>query len=113
MGWPHGSTNVTVRPVALTTADCTITPGTWWHVAVVTDPCSTQSLLYINGAVVARAVEAPALARQFVNPLRIGTWYEANQAFRGWVDEVKVYDYARTAGQVKASSAARRTHGQP
>lgn len=70
-----------------------ISPRTWFHVALTYNPGLSNAILYVNGEQVDVASNAPLPRAEFVNPFRVGTWYKSNQAFRGWVDEVKIYDY--------------------
>ena len=51
-----------------------------------------------------RRYGSPALERQ--DSLRIGTWHRANQAFRGAVDELRLYGYARSTAEIRAAAAA-------
>ncbi len=78
----------------------------WQHVGLVYDPGQRTLSLYLDGERVdqARAVAPPGLRRQ---RLRIGTWYKANQAFRGLVDELAVYDYPLSANAVARAAAPR------
>jgi hypothetical protein len=80
----------------------------WTHVAVVYDRFLIDRMrLYVNGQLVARALPfgaAPGFAD--IRTLRLGTWYERNGAFRGMVDELKVY--ARTLSDEEITAAASR-----
>jgi hypothetical protein len=80
----------------------------WTHVAVVYDRFLIDRMrLYVNGQLVARALPfgaAPGFAD--IRTLRLGTWYERNGAFRGMVDELKIY--ARTLSDEEISAAASR-----
>lgn len=77
----------------------------WTHVALVYDQPWHAARLYLDGRRVARAGVhlTPPLVRQQM--LRIGTWHEANQAFRGEVDELRVYGYALGEDEIRASAA--------
>ena len=77
-----------------------ITPDEWVHVALVYDPKVPATQLYFNGELVDVSVDAAEIPKQHPNFFKIGTWYEANQAYRGYVDEVKLYDYPRSARQI-------------
>src|SRR5258705_3848888 len=65
----------------------------WTHVAVVYDRFLFDRMrLYVNGQLVARALplgHAPGFAD--IRTIRLGTWYERNGAYRGMIDEMKVY----------------------
>ena len=66
----------------------------WIHAALVHDPGEASLSLYLDGMLADRAKGAP-LPDMTWRQLRLGTWYKANQAFRGEIDEVEVYDYPR------------------
>ncbi len=53
----------------------------------------------------AYGVPPPSFMRRNI---RMGTWFEANQAFRGYLDELKIYDYPRSAEAIRASAQAQR-----
>ncbi len=78
----------------------------WVHVGLVYDPAEATLAIYLDGVRVdqARGVPRPDLRRQ---RLRIGTWHEANQAFRGLVDDLLVYDYPLSANAVARAAALR------
>ena len=80
----------------------------WTHVAVVYDRFLFDRMrLYVNGQLVARALPlgaAPGFAD--IRTIRLGTWYERNGAYRGMIDEMKVY--ARTLSDEEIVSAASR-----
>ncbi|OGV59848.1 MAG: hypothetical protein A2498_01520 [Lentisphaerae bacterium RIFOXYC12_FULL_60_16] len=49
------------------------------------------------------------------NGMRYNSAYEnahANQAFRGWIDEIRLYDYPRSESQVRDSYQERKLMGQ-
>lgn len=79
--------------------------GKWTHVALVYDRAWSAARLYVDGRRVARAgvFTSPELGRQ--GTLRIGSWHAANQAFRGEVDELKLYGYALGEAAIRASAA--------
>jgi hypothetical protein len=79
----------------------------WTHVAVVYDRYLFDSMrLYVDGKEVARAVAwnaAPGFAD--IRAVRIGTGAERNGAFRGTVDELKVYARPLDDDEIAASVA--------
>src|SRR5205085_7377222 len=85
-----------------------IAPQRWTHVAVVYDRFLFDRMrLYLDGRRVARAAPwaaAPGFAD--IRSLRIGTWFERTGAYRGLVDEVKVYARALTDAEIEAEAAA-------
>ncbi len=81
----------------------------WTHIAIVYDRFVLDRMrLYVDGKLVARAIpwgSAPGFAD--VHTLRLGTWVERNGAYRGMVDEVKVYARALTGEEIAASASGR------
>jgi hypothetical protein len=79
----------------------------WTHVAVVYDRfLIDRTLLYLDGKLVARSIpwgSGPGFAD--IRMMRIGTLSERNGAFRGTVDEVKVYARALSGAEIAASAA--------
>jgi hypothetical protein len=82
-----------------------VPPGRWLHAALVYDPSDTSLQVYLDGVRADRARGAPAPDMTW-RRLRLGTWHKANQAFRGEIDEIEVYDYPRSSAAI-AESAAR------
>ena len=82
----------------------------WTHVAVVYDRFLVDRMsLYIDGKQVARGMpwrSGPGFA--MIRTLRIGTAAERNGAYRGMVDEVKVYARPLSEEEIAASAGARR-----
>ena len=84
-----------------------IPADTWTHVAIVYDRFLIDRLrLYIDGHLVARAVpwgSDPGFAD--IRGMRLGTYQERNGAYRGMIDEVKLY--ARALSDEEIAAAAR------
>jgi hypothetical protein len=82
----------------------------WTHVAVVYDRFLVDRLrLYVDGKQVARAMPwgaVPGFA--VIRAVRIGTASERNGAYRGMVDELKVYARALGEDEIAASAGLRR-----
>lgn len=102
---PYGSVGDTrIRAHGLS-----VPAGRWTHLAVVYDHgWLGQVRFYIDGVAVGHAVpkgSGPRFAR--LNHLRLGTRYKASDAFRGRVDEVKLYGRALDSEEIAASAAAR------
>jgi hypothetical protein len=76
----------------------------WTHAALVYDQAQGTLSLYQDGKLsdIARAVPPVDLGR---GRLRLGTWYKANQAFRGEIDDVVVYNYPRLPEDIAADAA--------
>ena len=79
----------------------------WIHAALVHDPGEASLSLYLDGMLADRAKGAPPPDMTW-RQLRLGTWYKANQAFRGEIDEVEVYDYPRMGAAIAAAAASGR-----
>ncbi|MDX6770471.1 MAG: LamG-like jellyroll fold domain-containing protein [Elusimicrobiota bacterium] len=79
----------------------------WQHAAMVHDPRDASLTVYLDGKAVDRAKGAPVPSYNIRN-LRLGTWYKANQAFRGAIDELEVHDYPRSADDIARAAAAGR-----
>lgn len=75
----------------------------WTHAAFVYDPSDASVTLYLDGTRADRAKGSPVPEFKHRN-LRLGTWHEANQAFRGELDEVEVYGYPRSAEEIAAAA---------
>ena len=72
--------------------------GDWYHVAVTSDKTNVKT--YINGDLVDTiAIGAGVSGATDRYPLQIGM---ADNTFVGAIDELKIYNYARTAAQIKA-----------
>jgi hypothetical protein len=87
-----------------------IPPQRWTHIAVVYDRFLVDRMrLYVDGKQVARGMpwgSAPGFA--MIRTLRIGTASERNGAYRGMVDEVKVYARPLSEEEIAAAAGARR-----
>ena len=83
-----------------------IAPERWTHVTIVYDRFLFDRMrLYLDGRLVARAVpwgRGPGFSD--IRMLRIGTFSERNGAYRGMVDEVKVYARALSDDEIAASA---------
>jgi hypothetical protein len=81
----------------------------WTHFAIVYDRFLFDTMrLYVDGKQVARGVgwgSAPGFAD--IRAVRIGTGTERNGAYRGMVDELKVFARPLTEDEVAASAAPR------
>lgn len=77
----------------------------WQHVAAVYD--GSQILLYRDGALVASTAENRTLLADASFPLKIGgspaAWAPPARYFTGAIEEVRVWNVARTAAEIKSS----------
>src|SRR6266568_3411557 len=111
-----GGTNI--QEVTLATAGGVIAADEWHHVAVVQDrngnPNSTVQLIqiYVDGVLQANSAGGPQNLRIDVNanstsnPLLIGRDLEGHGNFEGTVDDIRLWNVARTAAQIQASMGA-------
>ena len=85
----------------------TIEANRWTHVAIVYDRFLFERMrLYLDGHLVARAVPwGSALGFADLRTIRIGTRHEQSGAFRGMVDEVKLYARVLSDEEIAASAA--------
>jgi concanavalin A-like lectin/glucanase superfamily protein len=77
-----------------------IPAGQWTHVAMVYD--GTQRLHYINGELVGTHVETGPLPAS-ADPLRIGSDVSWQHTPAGAIDEVRVWNVARTQDQIRSA----------
>ena len=78
--------------------------NTWYHIAV---SCGTNNNLeyYLNGAIVKTGDYCDTISTSN-QELTIGGNNPWGDYFKGFIDEVKIYPYARTADQIRADYAA-------
>ena len=83
-------------------ATSALSVDTWYHIAVTKTPgvISTTSIIYVNGVVVAGAVEGSDTTPSIVDAVPVIARLDATRWFEGVIDEVKIYDYVRTPKQI-------------
>jgi hypothetical protein len=74
-------------------------PGVWYHVAAVFN--GTAALLYVNGQPQTTPFTAP-FAPDLNGPLTLGMRSDTNFFWPGSIDEVAIYPFALTSGQVQS-----------
>ncbi len=79
-------------------------PDTWHHWAGTFDSASKALTLYMDGTKVAESTAAAAYAGTGI--ITVGAAH-GNAPFKGWIDEVRIWNVARTAPQIAASYAKR------
>lgn len=86
-----------------TSAGDALSVGTWYHISMTAKAGETAKV-YINGILIA---ETSALSSSFTfrgtaPGIKIGAWpgVVAGRYLNGVMDDVRVYDYARTSGQI-------------
>lgn len=75
--------------------------NTWVHIAVSYDSATIR--IYKNGILVASAAASQPSANS--NPFMIGALANGLSPFSGFIDEVRMYPYTRSAAQIKADFA--------
>lgn len=68
----------------------TVKEDRWNKVKLSYNTHTGTTLMYLNGVLVGKE-STPIATRPPNNILRIGTWYKDNQAYTGYIDELKVY----------------------
>ncbi len=77
----------------------TLPPGAWTHLAVTYDGATLR--LYVNGTQVSSVARTGPIATS-TNPLQIGGDSLYGQFFAGVIDEVRIYNVARTPSQIQS-----------
>jgi len=80
-----------------------INPGRWRHAALVYDPAGSVLRLYLDGKLTDTARGGPVPGYR-IRKMSLGTWYKNNQAYRGAIDDVAVYDFPRSAEDIAAAA---------
>ncbi len=83
-------------------ASSSLTPDTWVHVAATYDGTTLRT--FVNGVQVASKATTGAIVTS-TSPLRIGGDSSWGEYFTGTIDEVRVYNIARTAAQIQSDMA--------
>ena len=76
-----------------------INNGVWTHIAITKSYTGETLGAYVNG-VFTSSVSSPASDINVVHELRIGTNGYGNFDFEGLIDDVRIYNYARTQKQI-------------
>jgi hypothetical protein len=78
--------------------------NTWTHIAVTYTNAGGGTLqFYVNGQAVGTPTVGVGVINQTNNPLRIGGNSVVNsEFFQGMIDDVRIYNRARTAAQIQA-----------
>ncbi len=76
-----------------------ISPNTWYHVAYVVDGASSTNV-YLNGTLLSGTESISATLKTGDEKIQIGT-RNSGEYLSGFIDDVKIYSYARTADEIK------------
>lgn len=87
--------------IVVADTDPIISLNQWYHVAGVWD--STNYYIYVNGQLAksGQTIVSGASIHDTSNSLNIGGIATGSWLFNGAIDEVKIYNYARTAGEIQ------------
>jgi hypothetical protein len=77
----------------------------WHHVAGTYDGANVR--LYLNGVQIASAPKTGVLSSPGSTPFLIGTGQDTSETWKGWLDEIRVWNVARTQPQIAGSRFAR------
>lgn len=75
-----------------------IVPDVWIFAALVYDPEWKEFMMYLDGAKLSSRTEVLPNEKREGNVLYLGL------GFKGFIDEIKLYDYARTEQQIRETS---------
>lgn len=89
----------------------TVANDTWTHVAVAFDGATRRH--FINGVEVGSESATSAPLPTNTQPLRIGSDADYDYPPIGWIDEVRLWDIARTEEEIRAAMSAPITTVQP
>lgn len=81
------------------TAADTMTTGVWTHIAVTFDASNTATF-YKNGQFLASIAPTKGAMRESTGPMEIGRNPILTEYWQGRVDEIRVWDYCRSAGEI-------------
>ncbi|OJJ21025.1 hypothetical protein BKI52_10650 [marine bacterium AO1-C] len=89
-----GSTSTKTFGTSLSTTD-------WSHIAAVYDNATGNTTIYVNGQTDFAGPGTAGINASNALPLRIGANQSATNAFTGNVDEVRIWNVARTASEIR------------
>lgn len=81
-----------------------VNDGNWHHVAAVYDPNATNKVsLYVDGVLDVAGNLTVSVNTGSTLPVRIGRRIDENNSFVGSIDEVRIWNVAKTQTQIEAS----------
>jgi hypothetical protein len=83
------------------TSNLVLNRNEWTHVAYTYDSSTSKMFVYINGEEYINSTLSSSTIDSNSDPVSIGG-KGSSRSFPGFIDEVKIYPYARTAEQIKA-----------
>ena len=97
----NGSNNHLYLGDAWTDANDTLVIGQWNHIALVTNGNGDTTWLYHNGVLVDSSINSYFYVASGTQ-LQFGTDVDNSTYFNGAIDQVRIWNYTRTAAQIKA-----------
>lgn len=85
-----------------------ITDGKWHHLALIFDAQAKTSRIYVDGVLEKSQNSSAIGSQEFSNdvPLLFGTAIDLSVFWNGWLDEIRIWSKALTAGEVAADIPA-------
>jgi hypothetical protein len=80
------------------TGPATLTNGVWYHGLATYD--GTNGCLYVNGSLVATGSLNVFVNNDPYRDSRIGAWVHSSIGFQGWINDMRLYNVAKTSNQV-------------
>ncbi len=91
---------LTLWTSAFTGGTGTLTVNQWQHVAATFDSSTDSIYFYINGTRVYSKTNWTGTVPNDANTEFIGSYNGSQEWFSGLIDDMRIYNYARTAGQI-------------
>ena len=92
------------------TYNTAISQNTWHHIEAVYDGSNMK--IYLDGSMVTSTPKSGNIADSSSRPLLIGKSTITGENFNGFIDDIKIYPYARTADQIKKDYNSRGASSQ-
>jgi hypothetical protein len=105
----NGSSSTGITFDEMNTANGLLTANTWYHIAAVNN--NGTRIVYINGVSVGLTGTAASISANS-DPVRIGSDY-SSRYFSGNIDEVRIWNVARTAAQITDNKNVELTGNEP
>jgi hypothetical protein len=94
-------------------ADGRVPLHTWCHLGFVWDSTRDHYQIYINGEAASQTIKGPAPIQITGEPMRIGTDGHRNQMFQGTIDELRVWNVARSGADIRNNMRRRLNRDEP
>jgi len=79
-------------------------PNTWYHVAAVRNYSTNQTQLYFNGVLVdTKSNSLAPITRNLSTFIGADTYYASDSGLVGKIDEIRIWNYPRTAAEITAN----------